>query len=161
MDRWEPADAHDIALTADVVLFRGGGGAPGTAGGRLPDDPDVPEESRSRESTVLEGWAHCSGPTCSSSINTAKDASLREVNSLLSPSSGRLFDLVSPSELPKLIMDVVISLSWLILSEPAAPGFLAAEAPCSMPERPLNPEMVDTVEPEDLTVGVKTRPKAT
>lgn len=47
MDLWDPADAHDMALTADVVLFRGGGGTPGTAGGRLPDDPDVPEESRS------------------------------------------------------------------------------------------------------------------
>jgi hypothetical protein len=111
---------------------------------------------------MLEGCAHSSGgKTCSSSINTAKDASLSDVNSLLSPSSGRLFDLVNPNELPKLIMDDVISLSWLTRSEPEPPVLLVPEAPCSAPERPLNPEMVDIVEPDDKTVGVKTRPKAT
>lgn len=118
LDRWEPADAHDMALTADVVLFRGGGCAPGT-GSRLPDELDVPvpEECRSSEFTTGTGCPHSSG-IGSSSIKTAKEASLSDVNSLLNPSSGRLFDLVNPSELPRLIIDVVISLSWLTRSEP-------------------------------------------
>lgn len=112
LDRWEPPDAQDIALTADVVLVRGGA-ANGTGGGRLPEELDVPvpDESRSSVSIAEPVGAHSPGSTSSSSIKTAKEASLSDVNSLDSPNSGKLFDRVNPSELPRLIIDVVMSLS--------------------------------------------------
>jgi hypothetical protein len=111
-DFCEPAEAKDIALTADVVLVRGGA-ALGNGGGLFPEELDVPVPDESRSASAFIG-PHCSfGMTSSSSINTAKEESLSDVKSLLRPSSGKLFDLVNPRELPRLIREVpiVISLS--------------------------------------------------
>ena len=54
LERWEPADAHDIALTADVVLVLGGA-AVGIKGGLLPEELEfpVPDEIRSAADSIF------------------------------------------------------------------------------------------------------------
>jgi hypothetical protein len=132
----------------------------------LAEEPD--------ESLRSEPVAEYTCSTLSSSISAATEASLSDILSLmLKPRSGKLDDLDKPKEPPRLINEWVISLSWLTRSEPDFRGscipfvkFRCPEAPewarASTPKTPLlNPDIDDMVEPEDITVGVKTRPKAT
>lgn len=94
--------------------------------------------------------------TLSSPINAATEASLSD-SLMLQPRSGKLGDLDKPKEPPRLISELVISLSWLTRSEPDV--LLCVKFRC--PEAPGEDIDDMVVEPEDITGGVNMRPKAT